>query len=314
MPRKITQEDFENRLKEIHGDKYTIIGKYTKRINKIETKCNVCGNVWNPRGHDLLQGSGCPKCAGNILKTQEQFLEEFKKVHNGEIECLGEYINKRTKLSFKHIVCEHIWEASPENILRGTDCPKCARVIRNQKQTKTYEKFLKELKEIHGDEIECLEEYINSHTPISFKHIVCGHIWKAAPQDILRGTGCPKCASSKGEKYIQQILEKYNINFKTQYKISECKNINPLPFDFAVFDDNDNLLFLIEYDGELHFKSVDYFGGEEHLERQQLHDKIKDDYCEDNNIPLERIAYFDWGTEEDIEKIVVEMFRKYGLI
>ena len=52
----------------------------------------------------------------------------------------------------------------------------------------------------------------------------------------------------------------------------------------------------IEYDGEQHFKAVDHFGGQEGLRIRQLHDKIKTEYCKDNNILLLRIKY-----DENIE-------------
>ena len=241
--------------------------------------------------------------------THEEFEKKLKNIHGDEIVCLDKYINSRTQIPFKHTICEYIWEAKPNSILQGRSCPKCAGNIK-----KSHETFLRELKEVHNGEIECLGEYINDVTKIPFKRTVCGHMWKAIPYSVLRGHSCPKCNQSKGEKYIQKYLEKYNINFKSQYKITECKNIQPLPFDFGVFDNNDNLLFLLEHDGRQHFKPIDVFGGEEQFQRQQLHDTIKNNYCKTNNIPLERIAYNDWKNKEDLEKIIVQLLEKHNLI
>lgn len=109
-------------------------------------------------------------------------------------------------------------------------------------------------------------------------------------------TRCPHCKSSKGEKKIEDFCIKNNLKYKTQYKIKQCKNKKELPFDFALFDKN-KLLCLIEYDGELHYKSIDFFGGEKALLYRQKCDNIKNEFCKNNGIKLIRIPY----TIEDIE-------------
>ena len=112
------------------------------------------------------------------------------------------------------------------------------------------------------------------------------------------------CASeSSGEIKIRQILEKYNINFQSQYRIRDF-NISA-PFDFALFDNNDKLLGLLEFDGEQHFYSIDYFGGEESFNLQQERDERKNKWCKENNIRLVRIPYTDY------DKITIEYLISY---
>ena len=45
------------------------------------------------------------------------------------------------------------------------------------------------------------------------------------------------------------------------------------------------ILKLIE-DGRQHYEPIDCFGGSVQFEKQQQKDKIKMEYCRDNNIPL----------------------------
>lgn len=47
----------------------------------------------------------------------------------------------------------------------------------------------------------------------------------------------------------------------------------------------------IEYNGEQHYKSVKYFGGQETLIKIQKRDKIKQDFCENNNMKILIIKY-----------------------
>jgi hypothetical protein len=70
-------------------------------------------------------------------------------------------------------------------------------------------------------------------------------------------------------------------------------------FDFVILDNNNQIIICIEYDGEQHFKPIDFFGGEEAFVLQQERDKRKNNWCKDNNISLIRIPYYDYNKIED---------------
>lgn len=137
---------------------------------------------------------------------------------------------------------------------------------------------------------------------------ICGKIIKVRTDNLTSNNtlscGCLK--QSHGELIIQTILEKKQINYKKEYC---CKGlISPkggmLRFDFAIFDNNNKLLYLIEYDGETH--SLEHVGGwnnKEKIEYQLKCDKIKDEFCKEHNINLVRINFTENITEE---KIILE--------
>jgi hypothetical protein len=56
----------------------------------------------------------------------------------------------------------------------------------------------------------------------------------------------------------------------------------------------------IEYQGEQHYKAVEFFGGKDQFKTQQKLDKIKRDYCKNNNIKLLEIPYWDFNNIEQI--------------
>lgn len=94
---------------------------------------------------------------------------------------------------------------------------------------------------------------------------------------------------SSGQLKIKQILDKNNIIYQQQYRI---KNFNIYsPFDFAIFNQNGQLIKLIQYDGEQHFKPIEYFGGEQKFKIQQDRDQKKNEYCQAHGIKLLRIPY-----------------------
>lgn len=113
--------------------------------------------------------------------------------------------------------------------------------------------------------------------------------------DHLRGIGCPKCKTSKGENFIIDFLNENNIPYQYQKKFDGCKYKTLLPFDFYFPDKN----MCIEYDGEQHFIPVESWGGKDEFKLRQKKDKIKNKYCSDNNIRLERIKY----DEDTLERL-----------
>jgi len=131
-----------------------------------------------------------------------------------------------------------------------------------------------------------LVNYINSKTKINIICPIHGN-FEQLPYEHLRGKGCPNCRESKGEKEIRNILESKKINFSPQYKFNDCKNINKLPFDFYLPDYNT----CIEFHGEQHYKPIKWFGGETVFNKLKSRDKIKENYCNDNNIKLIIIPY-----------------------
>ena len=58
-----------------------------------------------------------------------------------------------------------------------------------------------------------------------------GHEWLTSVSNRSKGTGCPICASSKGEKIVKTFLDKQKIKYKSQLKFS-FRMLNRLSFDF----------------------------------------------------------------------------------
>ena len=102
------------------------------------------------------------------------------------------------------------------------------------------------------------------------------------------------CLKSKGELKINTLLSEMNVNYKTQYSFEDCRfpDSNRLAyFDYAIFDKNNSLIGLIEYDGLQH--TTGWMYKQNSLEKIQQHDFYKNEYCLKNNIPLKRILYKD---------------------
>ena len=288
-----TTEEFKQEMKKIN-DNIEILGEYVNAKTKIKCKCKIDGYEFEMKPNDLLRGQGCPKCAGNIKKTTEEFKQEIKDI-NDNIEILGEYINNKIKIKCKCKIDGYEWEMTPNSLLNGQSCPKCGIKSRVEKRSKTHKEFIKEIKKIN-DDIEILGEYVNSQTKIKVRCKKDGYIWEVVPNSLLNGRGCPKCNASKGEKRIVKFLDNRNIEYIAQYKFNKCRSKDKLPFDFYV----PSLNVVIEYDGIQHYEIIDYFGGFDNFVGTKVRDTIKTIYCKENNIKLIRIPYWDFDKIEEI--------------
>lgn len=267
------------------------IENYINASTPILHKCLIDGYEWHINPSNALNGYGCLKCSNRIKRTHNNYISDLYKI-NPNIEVIGTFVNMRTKILHKCLLHNIEWEVVPYSILNGQGCIECGKEKIKKSLGKTHEEYIEELSMINTNII-AIDRYINSSTAILHKCLKDNYEWYAYPSNILRGFGCPKCNQSKGEKSIHQWLNNHNIIYISQKTFKDCRDIKPLPFDFYLSDYN----MAIEYDGEQHYRPVEYFGGQKSFERTQRHDKIKDEYCKNNNIKLLRIPYF-----KDIEE------------
>ena len=152
------------------------------------------------------------------------------------------------------------------------------------------EKMKDKIYSLVGNEFELLGEFINYKTKIKLKHNKCGTEFSVSPSSFIhQGKRCPLCSNeSKGEKFIREYLENKGISFETQKTFKDCVYINKLRFDFYLNDFD----VLIEYDGEQHFKQINYTKdnsiNKENFENTKKRDKIKNDYCKEKKYKVNK--------------------------
>lgn len=135
----------------------------------------------------------------------------------------------------------------------------------------------------------------------------CGTEVVVTQHCLMQGQISCGCVKSKSEVFIAKFLNDHHLNYKKQYQFDDLKSTKgyPLRFDFAVFDDNDKLNFLIEYQGEQHYEATKYWGGQEGLNQRIEYDNIKKQYCNNNKIKLIEITCFD-NLEQRLQEVLYE--------
>lgn len=293
--RKLTQEEFIEKANKIHNNKYNYsLSNYSMNKIPVTIICPEHG-VFNQRPNNHMLGQGCYRCGKYITKkitTNEEFIKKAKKVHGEKYDYSKiNYIRDKSKIE---IICRlhGVFKQSPNNHLRGQDCPSC--FPHNKKKTK--EEFIQNAQKIHKNRY-CYDdiEYQSRDKKVKIKCSTHG-MFMQSPYAHLFGQGCPLCRESKGERRVRNFLETNNISYTPQKKFADCKSTQALPFDFYVSIYN----LLIEYDGEQHFKSINLFGGKKEFNKRMENDKIKDIFAKNNGLKLLRISYKDFNNIEQI--------------
>jgi len=128
--KKLTTENFIEKAKKVHGDKYDYSKvKYINNKTKVCIVCPIHGEFYiRPDMH--LNGQGCKKCSNirNGLikrKTTEQFIKEAKQIHGDKYDYSKvKYINTNTKICIICPIHGEFWQ-TPFNHLNGNGCKKC---------------------------------------------------------------------------------------------------------------------------------------------------------------------------------------------
>jgi hypothetical protein len=248
---------------------------------------------------------GCSYCSGRG-KTNEDIIPLIK---NKDVELISKYKGNEKPIDCRCRKCGNEWTTLPKVLItNGSGCPICGRLKAVKSETKTKEQFIKELKEVNPN-IEALGNYVNTHTKIKCRCKIDGAIWNAYPANLLNNSaGCPCCNMSVGERMLLDILKKLNINFVSQYIIDGCKLIFNLKFD--AFDIDNNIAF--EYNGEQHYKPIDFAGKGEEWARQEFEkivkrDNVKIEYCRNNNIPMIVVPYWE---RDNMESYIINKLNE----
>lgn len=240
---------------------------------KIKWQCMHCKYIWETSSHKIINNkTGCPKCSGN-LKLNNKIVDE--RIEKRSITRVGNYITTNSKIEWSCKECKNIWKATPCHILNGEGCPRCS------KSERITDLIIDT--RIKNRNILRLEPVKRAIDKIKWKCLICENIWSAHPNNICQFKGCPNCASGHNERLVRKFLLDNNIGFE-KIKIKLISG-NCLP-DFYIKQYNT----IIEYNGEHHYKPVNFGGAKElHYKKflkQKLRDKELRKYCSNNKINL----------------------------
>lgn len=299
MSKIITTNDFIERSKAIHGNKYDYSkSEYIDCNTKVCIICPEHGEFWQkPINH--MNGNGCPLCNPKKKLHQDEIIKRFIEKH-GSTYNYFKVIYKNIWSKVRIICPEHgEFYMTPAHHIKGQGCPICGKIKNDLSKYLTQEEVIKRFKDVHKNRYDySLVNYKKIDDKVC---IICpehGEFWQL-PYVHMHGCGCPRCKSSKLENKIYNFLMEENIDFIYQYQLDFLYNGKSHPsVDFFI----PSLSIAIECQGDQHFKSVDHFGGVIEFEKLKLRDINKYNECKKKGI---NILYF--ANKQYNENMIVDL-------
>ena len=302
---KMLKVTFREEMAEINPD-IEILSEYVDWDTKIKCRCKIDNVEWEANVSTLLSGCGCKLCGPRKLwdsrgrKTTDDFIKEMN-VIDPNIEIIGNYNGSHKLVKCRCKIDGREWESYACNLLnRSAGCPECALKRVREIESLSIQEVQDRIHLLY-EHIDVVGEYVNRNTPIECKCNAHDITFMANPRTLLynKGTGCPKCRQSLGEKKMQDILLHMGYCITPQYTFPDCKHINLLRFDG--YDADHNIAF--EYQGQQHYYAVDFSGkndgsADKEFELNTIRDNIKREYCRKNNIKLVEIPYWEYDNME----------------
>lgn len=281
------------------------------RVKYFLCKCDVCGTMRPVRATALISGSStsCSKrCSTSLVGMRFGRLEviAFDKVKTRNYICKCD--------------CGNI-----KSIYGGSLTTGCTKSCGCLKLDNMKQRF-KENAENHIGEkygkltiMDCEVREAKDGKKSYYYHCQCdcgNDTWVRGPNLFNGNTQSCGCINSKANEEMARILTKLNIPFKREYRFEGCQDKRPLPFDFALFNNQDELIGLIENNGDQHYSARGtQWNTPESLVYIQKHDFIKQKFAENNHIPLLIIPYQYFNelekflTSSDFWQIIIKNFN-----
>jgi ribosomal protein S27E/endogenous inhibitor of DNA gyrase (YacG/DUF329 family) len=201
--------------KQIEKTGYKLLSKEYKGSHiKLEVQC-LEGHMYKVTWSRFQQGDRCPICANKIRANKRKltynYVKKFIKLKKYNL--LSEkYKNARTKLELQ---CpeKHKFEMTWFNFRRGEKCPICAKRVRANKKTLTYN-YVKKFIKSKGYKL-LSKKYTNAYTKLRLR---CPekHEFEMIWASFQRGRRCPICDINKRRYTYEYVKEEIG---KKGYKL-----------------------------------------------------------------------------------------------
>jgi rubrerythrin len=225
--------------------------------NYLRVRCQHCKKPYSPRWGNFKKGGRCLCQKGQKIKAR---YAKYKIPY----ETIKEYIEKR---GYKLLTTQEKYTDSHQ--ILSLECPKghfpeinyvgfkndrrCGFCFR-ESQVRSLEDFIKKSEEIHPGQFD-YSEFVYEGNKIPGKIIckACGKSFERNSNDHFKPkSSCPHCTSSAGEKELAEYLDSQNISYESEVPLKNTRQ----RWDFFLTKSE----IYIEFNGEQHYKIINYFG------------------------------------------------------
>lgn len=221
MGKKLTQEEFLARSREVHGDRYDYsLAVYEGLDKEVIFICRKHG-AYRQRARAHFDGQNCPECK---VITTEIWIERAKKVHTDGRYSYEKSVYKGWNIPLI-ITCKYHgdFEMIPHaHISKECGCSECLKY--------TPEEWIEEARKVHGDKYDYTETiYVGAREKVVIRCPKHGSFEQVADSH-LSGCGCSQCATNgykvnePAEFYVYKFLNFYGFGISNDFKSRDIKH------------------------------------------------------------------------------------------
>ena len=155
--------------------------------------------------------------------TNEEFLQRAIQVHGNKYTYNDISIRDQNNRISIHCPIHGVFHQTIDNHLKGQNCPYCS----HRSYKKSIQEFIGEARKIHMDKYDYSEvNYVNNKTKGAIFCPKHGY-FQQLPTDHLRGHGCPKCNTPKGNTHRKPLMSQDEF-------IKKAKIIHNNKYDYSL--------------------------------------------------------------------------------
>lgn len=268
-------------------------------------RCEKCGEIRKIQYYKVTHNNykDCPKC-----KPKPELKNDLTGRVFGKLTVISRVENKKQPNGSEKVAYKCRCECGNECVVTYSHLTSGHTVSCGCNQSENVRKYLfKDLTGKRYGRLVVLNELknVSKNNTTWLCKCDCGKLCSATTRSLNSGNkqSCG-CLVSAAEDDFTNILQEHNISYIKQFKFDECKDKQRLPFDFAIFHNNE-LKMLVELNGEQHYRPYTFCGESKekkikNFENRIKKDKIKIDFCDKNNIPLLIISYKDFNKKWEL--------------
>ena len=178
----------------------------TSSTMKVFWLCPVCNSSWKASIDSRIRGSGCPVCAGRVVKEGYNDLQtcypqiacQWHTSKNAPIMPTGVTSHSHEKVWWK---CDlgHEWRSTVKDRVEGNNCPFCSgkKVLKGFNDLATVNPALAKEWAVALNDKTPFEVTAHSRYKAYWCCKKCGYIWPATIYNRSKGSGCPMCSPKR---------------------------------------------------------------------------------------------------------------------
>ena len=291
--RRMSPEEYVQKAKEIHGDKFDYSQtRFTKMADQITVLCKEHGEFTQNAQNHLRGMNGCSECNGQSVISVQEYVTRAKEKHGDRFDYskVMQFKNLHEKIT---VICnEHreSYRIEANSHLRGNNgCRKC-----NKYAPYDTAKFDNKIQSHGSGKYDYSKVDLSSFNVKTSSPIICtiddhGTFYQSFDAHFAGKEGCRKCdeaGTSKREKeFIEFIMDVYDGRIIT----NDRKVLNGKELDIYLPEIN----VAIEFNG-IYWHQEKFSGKKKHSEKYWA--------CHDQGIRLLTVWEDDWNNKKEIVK------------